>query len=260
MERQYNTQRKNIHDILTDIITSYKKHVIVFLLIVILGGGGYFIFNIISNSRNIKALVAIEKTDEDFQEIFSGKSINKGLDISSDNKEDQENIEKLITTYHEITDTYNKGIAVEDAYYRKGKLYLLLKEYEKSKIEFEKANKISKSDSFLRPKIIANLAGLAEQLQDIKQAKFYYQLIVDKYKDSIETPHAQFSLGRIAELEDKKNNSQTAQGIYLTLIENEKWQDSKWVDLAKSRLAFLGYIDYTTKPDEDTEDTQNDDK
>lgn len=228
-------------DILADIIHSSKIYIILLVIVLVLGVAGYVIFQSVLDKKNSVVLELMESSEEQYEKI-----ITSFPPFSSLKTADEDTIVSLINKYDNITDNYNNSFSIEEAFHKKGKLYIVLQEYEKAINELELSLKTGKKSSYLQVKTLANLASLYEEQGDSEKAKEYYQTIVDVYPNKIEFPHALFSLGRLAEVRDRQKNTKTAQGIYLQLVENDIWGGTDWVSLAKSRLAFLGYTGYTS--------------
>lgn len=206
----------------------------------VLFGITYLIFQKIDRNNVSKIQLKIEALDTRYTDLLNEYPLNE-IHVKLPNEE----IQALIDEFNKITDTQNKSFAIQEIYFRKGKLYILQKKYELAISQFELSTKMNKS-SYLQPKTLAYLSSASEEIGNLEKAVFYLTKIIDNYSKSIEAAHATFSLGRISEIQDNTNNTNTAQGYYLSLLNNEQWEDSPWASLAKTRLALLGYTNITT--------------
>ena len=129
---------------------------------------------------------------------------------------------------------YPKLFAAQRAYFTRGLMALEKEEWTDAAEAFETLASTWK-DSYLAPVSLFNAGSAREQAGDIDAAVALWSELVDKYADvSPDAPETLFNLGRVAE---SRGDAEGALGYYGDIA--AKYPDSRWTDLAKSRILSI---------------------
>jgi tetratricopeptide (TPR) repeat protein len=198
-----------------------RRHILVFLGIFVLASVGFIVTMLILESRN---KTAIKILDETFMPQY--KTLIGEGDIS------EEESGAFIDEIKEFAGKYSgypaaKALSLAaDIYYKRSDWKGAEEAYLKSALKAEK--------SYLAPVSYFNAASAAEEDGNTDAAIEYYTKAFS-YPDFSQASHAQFSVGRLYESQDKIDLAKTA---YQNVIDT--WpKDTNWTALAHSRLIAL---------------------
>lgn len=215
-----NYEEETANTKLAAFIEKNKKFFIAAIVIIICAVIGYIIAASVMNKATAKNLQAL---DEIVFEL---------TDKSSDLEEAE--VETRRQTAIEKASAYVKkgGITGARANMLCADLTYQQKNYSESAEYWKETAKKAKK-SYLAPIAYFNLAACNEELGQTDEAAANYKLAADS-KDFVMREHAMFSYARVMET---KGDYTEASAVYTEL--NDKYSDSEWANLAKSRLIAL---------------------
>lgn len=187
--------------------------------------------------QSIGAIEEFEILEDAYSEFTSSYNFYK-----EDEDIDQEEIDELVNGYNEIISKYPEEIAAQKANLHIAVIYSITQNYEEALKYYEQAVEF-KTQSYLTPRALFNMAAIQENLEQKNEAIASYKRIVDEFPVDLLSPHAMFNLARLHE--DESQDLEDALAFYQLLISNEEWEDSPWVNVAKSRLAALNMLEKT---------------
>lgn len=197
-----------------------KKVLIIVSVAIILAVAGYVCgVNVGSSSR-----------DKDLAEI---ETITYNLTLDSSSLEDDEINSRIETALEELAPYTGKiGIVGVRANFVSGDLAFRQKDYEKAVSYWDAAVSKDKK-AYTAPLSTYNKAVALEQLGKTQEASEAYKIAAEN-DNFVMASHAYFSYGRTLESLGKFTEALNA---YQTL--NDKYPDSTWADLGKTRIILL---------------------
>ncbi len=233
------------HNTLEFFISKYKwVFIIAFIVLIIIGISVLFITQQ-SNTKSIEATIAFEALEEDYENFTQDYSLYEDHSDTID----AEKMDALVQSYKEITQKYPRETVAQKSFLNIGTIYAIDKKNEAALQYFSLAvqNGSIAYRTYLTPRALFNVAAMQENADSPMEAIATYQRIINEYPNDLIAPHAMFNIARINE--QINETSIEAIGYYQLIVENEDWKDSKWVSIAKSRLALLQKL-----VDEDTDE------
>ena len=217
-------------------LSRYKKVLFILIILLIIIGISIHLMIQQKNAKSMESSIEFENLEEDYENFTQDYSLYKDHDEDID----KEKMDTLINSYKKITQKYPKEIIAQKSFLNIGFLYAIDKKYEDALQNFAlavKNNSIS-YDTYLTPRALFNLAAMQENTDTPTEAIATYQQIIDSYPKDLIAPHAMFNIARINEQINEPSLEEVI-GYYQLIINNEHWKDSKWVSIAKSRLALV---------------------
>ncbi|MAG14191.1 MAG: hypothetical protein CMN78_06305 [Spirochaetales bacterium] len=184
----------------------------------------WFIVAAVQENRLESSTVLAELAQDKFDAWFAeeDEELSKGL------------AEELFADIDRIIDLYPKLYAAQRAEFIRGRYFFEIEQWEAAAESFERmANTFPKS--YLAPPALVNAAVAYEETDDFQRAKGMYNRVLSEYPErSSEIPHILFSLGRLSESADTKEN---ALSFYNRIV--DEFPTSGWTNLARDRIIYL---------------------
>ena len=184
----------------------------------------YAIVTEIIQSRNNRTTVLIEKAEETFEAWHAEDDEEKSAEIGAD----------LLTTLNSIMADFPNMYAGQRGLFIRGVFFLETAQWDDAAVDFETlAERFPKS--YLAPVSLINAAIAMEESANYEAAIQFYMRVILEFEDiSPEIPSTLFSIARLYDSIDDKENALL---FYNQLV--DQYPSSSWTNLARSRIICL---------------------
>ncbi len=203
------------------VLNDHWKIVVSIIGVAVIVMAGILILDYISGNK----AVASSELAEGIQEAYA--------DWMAEAAEDRDDT-ALMELIDEATSDYSRFFAAQRAAFTMGLIALENEEWEEAYTVFEDIAE-RWSDSYLASVSLFNAGSAREEAGDIDAAIVDWQKIADNYATvSADPPEALFNIGRV---EESRGDVAAALEAYTAL--DGSYPDSRWTDIAKSRILVL---------------------
>jgi tetratricopeptide (TPR) repeat protein len=220
--------KKNIAEVLNNFVQKNRKGLFIGLMVIVVIVTGLAVFVTVRDKLQSGALSRVEEFKRRYEALRI--YINNEDPAAAAKQEEISSLEAELKAFEEKNSGYALALA-----------YAISADIEGDRKNWAEAEKAwvnaatAAGESYFRPIAFCNAAASAENQNDNNRAIELYNQALESGDSFPEAPRAQFSIGRILEIEGDKEGALEA---YRTLT--GKWPGGDlWVNLAQSRILAL---------------------